>query len=190
MFQGKGQTIVYSSQLDDGFLHHHPVAVLEGSGACHKKAAPARTVPLPLPSAQLPGSLPWLAQRHSSLLSVVWTLARTETLSPLGRRGEKAAPPTLCLTPRMHRSSNTSFPHRAHLHPHKVPLGHKPPTQRAMKGPGDKIRPPHAQKPKPAGKSLTCLPGGQLAGAEPSTEPLPRKSHSPALPHCPGDSHT
>lgn len=53
MFQGKGQTIVYSSQFDDGFLHHHPVAVLERIRACHREAPPAGTVPLPLPAAEI-----------------------------------------------------------------------------------------------------------------------------------------
>ena len=116
MFQGKGQTIVYSSQLDDGLLHHHPVAVLEGSGACHKEGPPAGTVPLPLPADPLPGFLPWLPQRHSSLSPVAWPLARRETLSASGGRGTKLLPLS-DLTPRMHRSSNTSFPHRAQLHP-------------------------------------------------------------------------
>lgn len=111
MFQGKGQTIVYSSQLNDRLLHHHPVAVLEGSGACHKEAPPAGTVPLALPAALLPGSLPWLPQRHSSLLPVASSLAQRETLSALGESGTKLLP-LPGFTPRMHRSSNTSFPHR------------------------------------------------------------------------------
>ena len=103
--------------------------------------------------------------------------------------GDKAAPPT-GLTPRMHRSSNTIFSPRAHLPPHKVPLGHKPLTQRAMKGPGDKIRPPNVQKPKPARKFLACLPRRQLAGIELPVEPWPGKCYSPARQRCPGDSHT
>lgn len=184
MFQGKGQTIVYSSQLDDGLLYHHPVAVLEGSEACHKEVVPAGTVLLLLPAAPLSGSLPWLPQRHSSLLPVAWHLNHREAQSALGGKGDKAvSPPGL-----IPRSNNTSFPHRVQLHPHKVPLGHKSHIQMVTKGPGDKIRLQHTWKPKRDGTFLSCC----LAASRSRVPmlPLPRSSHSPARPRCPGDSHT
>lgn len=51
MLQRKGQTIIYSSKLDDGLFHNHPVTVLEGSGALvTREPSPTAAVSLPLPA--------------------------------------------------------------------------------------------------------------------------------------------
>lgn len=51
MLQRKGQTVIYSSKLDDGLFHNHPVTVLEGSGTLVTRgASPPEAVCLPLPA--------------------------------------------------------------------------------------------------------------------------------------------
>lgn len=145
VFQGKGQTVVYSSQLDDGLLHNHPVAVLEGRRACHKEAPLTGTVPLQLSAAR------------------IFALATIEVLQPLTPclqqnivcfRWEKDKAVPCRPHPKDAQVQQHQFPrNRAQLHPNKVSLGHKPPMQRATKSPGDKIRSSHTWNPSQLGKA-------------------------------------
>lgn len=192
MFQGEGQTIVYSSQLDDGLLHHHPVAVLEGSEACHKEVLPAGIVLLLLLAAELSGSLRWLSQRHSSLLPVAWCLNHRETQSALGGKGHKAVSfPDL--SP---RSSNTSFPQQHQFFPQSLAVFSQSPTRPQTTNTNGNKRPRRQDQASThletqARWEIPVLPAKWAASrSRVPVLPLSRSSHSPARPRCPGDSHT
>lgn len=118
MFQGKGQTIVYSSQLDDGLLHHHPVAVLEGSGTCHKDTLPEGTIPLPLSASSNPAA--WIFTLRSSLSPVLSPFVHRKTLLQVGGRQS-------CSLPRPHPKNaqvqqHQFPPHRAQMCSQRSPI--------------------------------------------------------------------
>lgn len=190
MLQRKGQAIVYSSQLDDGLLHHHPVAVLESSRAPVTGQAAQQEWPI---SHSLWHRCQGLCPAYQGLSSLSAVSAVTVPRPPgsgvdkcwgtSGLGENKATPPGL--PPRTQVQQHTARP-VSPLKPRcvQVPPGHSPPPQTATS----------SQDQAPArleSQTSREIPSPSASGGSRQPHrPLPRRSRSPARPRCPGDSRT